>query len=282
MVGVARPVRFSDRPWFDRCPPFPASGEKKEWMPVFVSATTRCFSGSSFRETLTRLSDLEFTAVEIVLDEENGPLRPSEAVSDLDRVILECRDTMRMSVAAYGLDTPARGEEFFRQFAAVCKLAKATQVVTLVAHASELGTPFNEEIDRLKRMVGIATSEGVVVALLTETGTMTESPDTAAVLCKTVKGLQLCLDPSHFIYQRESQASMEPVLPYVRHVRLRDTTAEKLQVQVGQGNVEYGKLVAHLGRFEYDKALSVDVLPQDDIDQNAELRKFRLLLESLL
>ncbi|WP_460165760.1 sugar phosphate isomerase/epimerase family protein [Thermostilla marina] len=249
---------------------------------MFVSATTRCFAGSSFRETLIRLSDLEFTAVEIVLDEEKGPIRPSEVVSELDRVILTCRDTLRMSIAAYGLDTRATGEEFFRQFAAVCKLAKATQVVTLVAHASELGTPFNEEIDRLKRMVGIATAEGVVVALLTETGTMTESPDTAAVLCKTVKGLQLCLDPSHFIYRRESQVSMEPVLPYVRHVRLRDTTADELQVQVGQGNVEYGKLVAHLGRFNYDKALSIDVLPQDDIDQNAELRKFRLLLESLL
>ena len=66
------------------------------------------------------------------------------------------------------------------------------------------------------------------------------------------------------------------------HVRLRDTTKERLQVRVGQGLVEYGKLIQQLGKYRYDRALSVDILPMPEVDQNAELRKIRLLLESLL
>jgi sugar phosphate isomerase/epimerase len=102
------------------------------------------------------------------------------------------------------------------------------------------------------------------------------------VICDSVKGLGLTLDPSHFIYGPHRGGSYEQVLRHVYHVRLRDTSKEQLQVRVGQGVVEYGKLIAQLGRFHYDRALSVDMLPMPDVDQFAEMRKMRLLLESLL
>lgn len=249
---------------------------------MFVAATTRCFAGLPLEEALVRLSDLEFSNVEIVLDEEHGPIRPSQVADDLDSAIAACRATQRLNTVAYCLQTQADDEEYFRQFTACCRLAKATQVVTIVVRALELGTPFNAEIERLQRLVRIATGEGAVVSLLTEVGTMTDSPETAAVLCKTVKGLRLTIDLSYLIFRRETPLSMEPVLPYVQHVHLRDTLPDEFQVRVGQGHVEYGKLLSHLSRYQYDRALSVDILPNDEVDQNAELRKFRLLLESLL
>jgi hypothetical protein len=69
---------------------------------------------------------------------------------------------------------------------------------------------------------------------------------------------------------------------YTCHVRLRDTTKEKFQVRVGQGQVEFGRLVTQLNKFNYNRALSVDMPPLPDVDQNGEMRKMRLLLESLL
>jgi L-ribulose-5-phosphate 3-epimerase UlaE len=71
-------------------------------------------------------------------------------------------------------------------------------------------------------------------------------------------------------------------MKHVAHVRLRDTTKDRLQVRVGQGEVEYGKLVTQLSKFSYHRALCVDITPLPDVDQSAELRKMRLLLESLL
>ena len=71
-------------------------------------------------------------------------------------------------------------------------------------------------------------------------------------------------------------------MKYVYHVRLRDTSKDQLQVRIGQGLVEYGRLVNQLNKVGYDRALCVDILPMADADQLAELRKMRLLLESLL
>ena len=66
--------------------------------------------------------------------------------------------------------------------------------------AAELGTPFNAEIERLQQLVAIASREGVLVGLKTETGRITQDPDTAVVLCDNVKGLGITLDPTHYIY----------------------------------------------------------------------------------
>ncbi len=250
---------------------------------MFVAASTACYPDLPLPDVLERLTDLEYTSVEIVVHESGGHLKPSEVASDLERAVRTCRESHRMSIVAYSVDmSPPDEEEYYRQFEACCKLAKATKVVTLVVRASELGTPFNAEIERLRRLVAIAAQNSAVVGLLTETGTMTQDPDTAVVLCDNVKGLRLTLDPSHYIYGPHKGASFEQVLRYVCHVRLRDTTKEKFQVRVGQGQVEYGRLVTQLNKFHYDRALCVHMPPLPDVDQNGEMRKMRLLLESLL
>ena len=71
-------------------------------------------------------------------------------------------------------------------------------------------------------------------------------------------------------------------LKYVTNVYLRDSTKEKLQVRVGQGIIDYNKLINQLGKVSYQRALVVDIPVQDDVDHMGEMRKMRLLLESLL
>lgn len=249
---------------------------------MFVAASTACYPDLPLPDALERLADLEFTNVEITLHENGGHVKPSEIVRDWDRAVRICRQTHRLTTVAYSVDIEAPEEEYYRQFAACCKLAKATKVVTLVVRAAELGTPFNAEVERLRRLVAIAAEESAVVALLTESGRMTQDPDTAVVLCDNVKGLRITLDPSHYIWGHPHPVPCEQVMRYTCHVRLRDTTREKFQVRVGQGQVEYGRLVTQLNKFHYSRALCIDMAPLPDVDQNAEMRKMRLLLESLL
>ena len=111
---------------------------------------------------------------------------------------------------------------------------------------------------------------------------MTENPDTAAVLCDHVKGLGISLDPSHYVYGPHAGVNYQPVMKHVYHVRLRDTTKDQLQVCIGQGEIEYGRLVNQLNKVRYDRALCVDLQAMPDVDQHTEMRKMRLLLESLL
>lgn len=249
---------------------------------MFVAATSACFAHLPLDTALARLADLEYTCVEIMIHESEGHLKPSQVHADLEEAIRICRNTHRLTPIAYSVDLEAPEPLYYEQFASCCRLAKATKVVTITIRASELGTPFNAEIERLRKMTAIALAEGVVLGLQTEVGRMTEDPATAVVLCDQVKGLCLTLDPSHYIYGPHHGANLEPLMKYTCHVRLRDTRKDKLQVRVGQGEVEYGKLIALLEKYDYTRALCVDIRPMPDVDQNAELRKMRLLLESLV
>lgn len=249
---------------------------------MFVAASTRCFPDLPLDAALQRLMDLEYTCVEIVIHESGGHIRPSEVQADLERAVKACRQTHRLTPIAYSVDIEAPEPLYYQQFAACCKLAKATKVVTVSVRSAELGTPFNAEVERLREMVSIASMEGVRVGLVTEVGRMTQDPDTAVVLCDSVKGLGICLDPSHYVCGPLNGGCYEQVMKHVYHVRLRDTSKDSLQVRVGQGQIEYGRLVSQLNMHRYQRALCVDIQPMPDVDQVAELRKMRLLLESLL
>ena len=248
---------------------------------MLVSATTACFPELSLREALEKLTDLEYTNVEIAIHEDSNQLKPSQVLDDFENVMAMCHRT-RLTTVSYSVDIHAEGEEYFRQFHACCKLAKASKVVAVTVPPAPLGTPFNAEVERLRELVAIATVEGVLVGVKTQTGCVTEDPDTVVVLCDNVKGLGVTLDPSHYIYGPLQGGKYDQVLKYVTHVQLRDTSKDKLQIRVGQGEVEYGRIVTQLSQLGYRRALSVDIVPEEDVEHRGEMRKLRLLLESLL
>ncbi len=251
---------------------------------MFVAAGTGCFPELTLDAALQRLVDLEYTRVEFDLRESGKQLKPSQIRANLDQAIHACRDTQRLTPVALAVDIEAEGAEYYAQFISCCKLAKAIKVVAITVRAGELGTPFNAEVERLRELVRIGTLEGVRVGLKTESGRMTQDPDTAVVLCDNVKGLGITLDPSHYIYGPHAGGNYEQVMKHVVHVQLRDTSKKTLQVRVGQGEVEYGRLITQLGKYKYNRALCVDIvdIPESGVDHMAEMRKMRLLLESLL
>ena len=249
---------------------------------MFVAASSECFPELSLDGVLQRLVDLEFTSVEIAIHEHGNQLKPSEVHADVEKAIATCRETYRLTIAAYSVDIDATDELYYEQFASCCRLAKATKVVAMAIPAAELGTPFNAEVERLRRLVSIASREGVLVGVKTQTGRVSQDPDTAVVLCDNVKGLGVTLDPSHFIFGPHKGGNYEQLIKHVVHVHLRDTKKDQLQVRVGQGEIEYGRLITQLSKSHYNRALSVHITEMPEVDHAAELRKMRLLLESLL
>jgi sugar phosphate isomerase/epimerase len=99
-----------------------------------------------------------------------------------------------------------------------------------------------------------------------------------------VPGLGLTLDPSQYLVGTQPTQEYDELFPYVRHVRLRDTAPARLQVQVGQGQVEYGKIISQLSRERYHRALSVDIhdTPEPGYPMEPEVRKLKYLLESMV
>jgi sugar phosphate isomerase/epimerase len=228
------------------------------------------------------LVDLEYTALELAVHERGGHLQPSQVHADLPRAIDLCRATKRLTLSALSVDIVADGDEYYHQFASCCKLAKAVKVVIVVVPGAELGTPFNAEIERLRELVRIASVEGVVVGVKTEAGQMTQDPDTTVVMCDNVKGLGVTLDPGQLISGPHQGGPYEQLLKYVCHVHLRDAARKAPQVRIGQGEVEYGRLIQQLAKVKYGRTLAVHMKALEGIDHDAEMRKMRLLLDSLL
>lgn len=249
---------------------------------MFVAATTECFLDLSLAMALERLADLEFTAVELALFEDANQFKPSQIAADVEAAIALCRNTQRLDVVAFDVRIAAQKEEHYEQFKAICRLAKATKVVTLTIPSAEHGTPFNEEVEHLRRLVDIATLHGVRVGMKSQIGRLSEDPDTVMVLCDNVKGLGLTLDPSHYIFGPHQGRSIDKLFKYVYHLQLRDTNKKALQVRVGQGEIEYGRLISMLLKQKYHRALCVNITEQEGVDHIGELRKLRLLLESSL
>ena len=248
---------------------------------MFVSASTRCFSDKSLAEACYLLDDLEYDKVELWMDETQSQLKPSEIIRDPEGFSLRYREMTRMAPVAFCIDSDLEPQAF----RVISRVAKQLKVAQITLPASRLGTPFNSEIDRLREFLKVASEDGILISIKTKTGHLTEDPDTAIELCQAAPGVGLTLDPSYYLCGPHRGGIYDQVYPYVYHTHLRDTLPTEIQVSVGLGEVDYSRIIGQLRRYNYSRALSVEILPAlllKDQDRALELRKIRMLLETLL
>ena len=254
---------------------------------MYVACSTLCFSRHSFEDALRAIAELQFNKFEAALHESGSHLRPSEVAADVHEAAERLRYGPGLTPAAFSVEIEAGDDEDYqRQFQAVCRLARVSAVPLLTLTAAAADSALDAEVHRLTRLTTLGGKEGVQITVATRIGTLTENPDTAVALCQRVPGLGLTLDPSHYIAGPNAGKSYDQVFPYVRHVQLRDTGrgANQFQVRVGQGEVEYGRIVSQLARCDYDRLLSVDIRDTADapFTMQPEVRKLKYLLESLV
>ena len=256
---------------------------------MFVACNTLCFSREPLESALRHIAELEFDKIDLAIVEESPHLKPSEVAENPEAALRRLRHGPSLTPAALGLDfgdldlLEPGGR---RRFEAMCRLAKPLTVAVLTIPAAPLETPFDDEVRRLSALAGFAMREGLVLALETHSETLTADPSAAVALCQAVPGLGLTLDPSHYIHGPHRGGNFDEVYPYVQNVHLRDTGKKpgEFQVRVGQGEIEYGRIVSQLERHGYDRSLTVSILDalENPFDIEVEVRKLKLLLESLI
>lgn len=252
---------------------------------MFVACSTQCFAKYPLEHALRTIGELEFRKVDVAIHERGPHLKPSEVAADVHAAAHRLRIGPSLTPGAFNVEIEAEDPaEYDRQLRAVCRLARLLSVAVITIPAAPTGTELEAEVRRLTRLVRLATTEGVVLTVETRIGTLTEDPDVAATLCQRVEGLGLTLDPSHYIAGPHQGKSFEQIYPYVRHVHLRDTAPNAFQVRVGQGIVEYGRIVSQLSRVQYDRLLSVEINNGQECPypMDQEVRKLKYLLESLI
>jgi sugar phosphate isomerase/epimerase len=253
---------------------------------MYVACSTQCFARLPLERALRLMAELEFSKVEVAITEQGSHLKPSEVANDVAEAALRIRIGPSLTLAAFSVEFDVQNdEEYLRQLKAICRLARLTAVTMICVPAASNGSGLDAEVKRLRPLVQLVEAEGLVLTVPTRIGTLTELPSAARDLCERVPGLGLTLDPSHFINGPHQGGAYDEVLPFVRHVQLRDTgkAPGKFQVRVGQGEVEYGRIISQLHRHRYDRLLSVALhdIAEAPFAMETEVRKLKYLLESL-
>jgi sugar phosphate isomerase/epimerase len=77
-----------------------------------------------------------------------------------------------------------------------------------------------------------------------------------------VPGLGLTLDASHYYAGPNQGADFSAVLPFVRHVHLRDAGADwaHIQVPAGSGRVDFGDIVRRLHALDYGGKFAIEYI----------------------
>jgi sugar phosphate isomerase/epimerase len=247
---------------------------------VHIAASTRSLWDLAFPAACLQIQELGFDKVEIWLNEEYDQLKPSQVAGDPDGCAGLMREASRLTPIALFIES----EVSLETFEGIVEFAKIQRIMQITIRASEKGTPFNTEIDRLRARNAVCSQEAIRLSIETRTGTLTEDPNTAVELCQSVKGMGITLDPSYFICRPGSSVDFDVVFPHTQHLHLRDTSPTELQVLAGLGEVDYNHIVQMLRQSGFQRSLSVDLLPRtlEGEERLREMRKLRLLLTSLL
>ena len=253
---------------------------------VYVACSTLCFTRLTLDDALQTIREMHFAKADLAVHASGPHLTPAELCTDYNRITQRLK-AGNLPLAAIHLDTgsapPAEARE---QLRAAARLARVSSTPLLTVGAAPAGSDFDAEAARLKEWLRIAEAEGIILTVETHSTTVTGDPLGAMELCHRVPGLGLTLDPSHYLVGPHGAQDYDALLPFVRHVRLRDTgrAADQFQVRVGQGEIEYGRLISQLERCHYDRALTVDIrdIPDGPFPVEPEVRKLKYLLESLV
>lgn len=253
---------------------------------MYVACSTLSFCKLSLEDALRTIREMRFTKADLAIHTFGPHLTPEEVVADPARAAQRLK-AANLPFAAFHLHISGAEETDARtRFRAVCRLARVSTVPLVTIPAAAAGSDLDTEVARLKVLVKVAEMEGVILTAETHCATLTADPLGALELCRRVPGLGLTLDPSHYHTGPHRPLDYECLYPHVRHIRLRDTGAapEQFQVRIGQGEIEYGKIISQLDRCRYDRALTVDIrdVPDSPFPVEPEVRKLKYLLESLV
>lgn len=254
---------------------------------MLVACSTLCFGKYPLAQALHKIGELHFGKVDLAIHEDSFHLKPSEVAADVTHWAHVLKCICPLGLAAFHVEIAASDRDTYKHhLRAVCRLARLISVPTVCIPAPPTGTELATAIASLSELTHLASGEGVILSVETRIGTLTEIPDIAVELCETVPDLGLTLDPSHYLVGPARGQSFDDVFPCINHVRLRDTGAgpHEFQVRVGQGQVDYGRIINLLERMDYDRLLTVDIrdIPDAPYAMEPEVRKLKYLLESLV
>lgn len=150
----------------------------------------------------------------------------------------------------------------FPRFRAICEFASELRVPVICYSAPIEAAGWERSLRRYERLLALAQERALTLAVEAHARTALERPDAAVRFCEALEGIALTLDPSHMWAGPNQGAPFDELYPFVRHTHWRDSGFSwgEVQQSVGEGSVDFARVVAGLREAGYDGAYSVEYI----------------------
>lgn len=118
-------------------------------------------------------------------------------------------------------------------------------------------------------------------------GSLFTSPEHAELLIKSVSGLTLTLDYTHFIYNGYEQTDIDPLTIYASHFHARGARKNRLQTSMVENIINYETIVQTLRDVKYEGWIGLEYIWTDwercnDVDNISETIRIRDIIKGAL
>jgi sugar phosphate isomerase/epimerase len=277
--------------------------------PVRLSVSDYTFPLLTHRQALELISWLKVDSADLGLMGNRSHVRPEEIAADPARAAGDLRtvlDALELTVADVFLIPWTDFETLAPNHPAPDERARSRAMFeTVVAFATELRAPgitllpgifwpLESETDSLARAAAElgwraerAARDQLRVSVEPHVGSLIQSPALAEELLSRTPGLELTLDPSHFVFQGLDQADWIGLLPHARHIHVRGAAPRRMQTSVSASTIDLPGLVKSAQRGGYQGHLALEYVwtdwercnETDNVSETILLRdQLRLLL----
>jgi sugar phosphate isomerase/epimerase len=168
-------------------------------------------------------------------------------------------------------------DQYEKQFQAVAKFAARVKARLINIMAPSNKADRQDAAAKLKKLVAIASGDGVVLTIETHVGQITERPAEALWLCRQVPGLALTLDPSHYYAGPNQGTNFDAVYPFVQGTGFRagGMSWGAIQLPWGQGPIDFTAVVRKLEAAGYKGCYAAEYIEGfNKVDALAESKKY--------
>ncbi len=112
--------------------------------------------------------------------------------------------------------------------------------------------------EELARRVELAHALGLRLSIEPHFGSVSASPEDTARLCALAPGLELTLDPSHFVGGNHDTDLIAPLVAHARVLHLRAAKPGRLQSKLSENTIEFEPFVDALAANGRDTSITVE------------------------
>jgi sugar phosphate isomerase/epimerase len=247
---------------------------------------------------------LDFDGVDIGLFEGRSHLWPSKVFKapektgrQLGRKLAErglgCADVflqMDPSFIPYAINHPEagrrrRGRDWFVKTLDYAGACGARHVTTLPGVEFETEKPadsWKRSCDELAWRVGQAKKRRITFGIEAHVGSIVPRPKSALRLVRSVPGLTLTLDYTHFTRLGMPDSAVEPLLQHASHFHARGASKGRLQAAFKHNKIDYARILRQMQKLNYQGYVGVEYVwidwehcnEVDNLSETIQLRDF--------